>query len=68
MSTKNLVEELAMLDDAIGQLEERRAEIVHRIYAAGERQRSPSKVVAFTNRSRIQAYESTSSDWIKGGL
>jgi len=67
MSTKNLVEELAVLDDAIAQLDERREHIVHRIYAAGERQRSLSNVVAFPNRSRIEVYESTSLDWVRGG-
>ena len=68
MSLKNLNEELDLLDDAIVQLEDRRTEIMGRIEAAGQRQRTLSNVIAFPNPSRIEVSVSTSTEWAKGSI
>ena len=67
MKKRTLYEELAIVDGALAELEERRTNIVNRIDAGNSRERGSSKVLSFPNRvAVISSPRGFDDDWPKG--
>jgi hypothetical protein len=64
MSSKNLNDELATLDDEIERLETRRTAIIGRMETSGRRRIQASNVIRFNNSSRIMTSRPAVNEWL----